>query len=81
MQQKHSSTKEKWRDQHSSGSNKSEMAYTLLLIYRFKMCDLPMLCNNIILNIRWYIPSKLLCVLAKAINVGVIVIRGLYLPM
>jgi len=42
MQQKHSSTEEKWRDQHSLGNNKSEIAYTLLLIYRLKVCDLPL---------------------------------------
>jgi len=52
MQQKHSSTKQKWADQHSLGKNKSEMAYTLLLIYRLKVYDLLILCNDIILNIR-----------------------------
>ena len=68
VQQKRSSTKEKRKDQRSIRSNKSEMAYTLLLIYRFKVCDMPVLSNNIILNIRWYIPSKLVCVLAKVNN-------------
>jgi len=52
VQQKRSSTKEKRKDQRSIRSNKSEMAYTLLLIYRFKVCDMPVLSNNIILNIR-----------------------------
>jgi len=35
VQQKRSSTKEKRKDQRSIRSNKNEMAYTLLLIYRF----------------------------------------------
>jgi len=52
VQQKRNSTKEKRKDQRSIRSNKSEMAYTLLLIYRFKVCDMPVLSNNIILNIR-----------------------------
>jgi len=59
MQQELSSTKEKWRDQHSLGSNKSEIVYTLLLIYRLKVCNYRSyrykgtLFNSVVHNSYW----------------------------